>query len=112
MSGERSRLARELPGAERCATAQELADRTVTLDQGGRPSSQLGDFITVSREAGVGGEEIAQLVGKKLGWQVLAKELLEIGLEQTMLLHNSLDQELIKALQKHHHNLHTKSTVV
>jgi cytidylate kinase len=44
--------------------AEELADR-------------LGPYIAISREAGAGGGQIARLVGEKLGWDVLDKELLD-----------------------------------
>ena len=34
-------------------------------------------YITFSREAGAGGSEIAAMVGRKLGWEVLDKNLLD-----------------------------------
>ena len=34
-------------------------------------------FLTISREAGAGGSEIAAIVGKRLGWEVLDKNLLD-----------------------------------
>jgi cytidylate kinase len=37
----------------------------------------LGPYIALSREAGCGGSRIARLVGQKLGWDVLDKELLD-----------------------------------
>ena len=35
-------------------------------------------YVAISREEGAGGSEIAQLVGKELGWDVLDKNLLDI----------------------------------
>ncbi len=56
---------------------QEIADRTVRVDEGAAAAGELGDFITISREAGAGGGRVAELVGKKLGWEVLDKSLLD-----------------------------------
>jgi hypothetical protein len=54
---------------------QEVADR------GGSPVAApvrpLGDYITLSRQAGAGGGEIAELAGKRLGWEVLDKGLVD-----------------------------------
>jgi len=41
------------------------------------PSRKIGPCITISREAGANGEQIAQLVGQKLGWEVLDRNLLD-----------------------------------
>lgn len=41
-----------------------------------RPA-QLGPFLTISREVGSGGAEVARLVGLRLGWAVFDKELVE-----------------------------------
>jgi len=38
---------------------------------------QLGPYIAISREAGAGGSEIAEIVGHELGWEVLDKNLLD-----------------------------------
>lgn len=40
-----------------------------------RPHQKLGDFITLSREAGAGGGQIAEYLGQRLGWEVLDKAL-------------------------------------
>ena len=44
------------------ALAQKIADRTIRLDQGQRLASQLGPFVTLSREAGACAGEIAFLL--------------------------------------------------
>jgi hypothetical protein len=53
--------------------AQSVRERRI--DQPHRP--RLGRYITISREAGAGGSEIADLVGRELGWEVLDKNLLD-----------------------------------
>lgn len=57
--------------------AREIGDRRIRLRRDERPASQLGPYITLSREAGACGSEIAELVGEELGWEVLDKELLD-----------------------------------
>lgn len=48
-----------------------------TARQTGRLPKAVGPHITISRQAGTGGEEIARRVGEMLGWDVLDKELLD-----------------------------------
>ena len=69
---------------------QEIADRTVRIDETAPPAGQLGDFITISREAGAGGGRVAELVGKKLGWEVLDKSLLDRVADRCRLPRESL----------------------
>ena len=69
---------------------QEIADRTVRVDESAPPAGQLGDFITISREAGAGGGHVAELVGKKLGWEVLDKSLLDRVADRCRLPRESL----------------------
>lgn len=57
--------------------AAEIADRLIRVDRGEQLPRQLGDYITISREAGAGAEEIAELVGVQLHWEVLDKNLLD-----------------------------------
>jgi cytidylate kinase len=40
-------------------------------------TAQLGPFLTISREVGSGGAEVARLVGLRLGWAVFDKELVD-----------------------------------
>jgi cytidylate kinase len=37
----------------------------------------IGPYVSLSREAGAGGSEIAQMVGERLGWEVLDKNLMD-----------------------------------
>ncbi len=53
---------------------QDVADRPVAPRSSIEPASL---HVSVSREAGTGGEEIAQLAGEQLGWEVLDKELVD-----------------------------------
>lgn len=53
--------------------ANHVQDR---LDRGQAPEN-VGPYIAISREAGAGGSEIARLVSRKLGWDVLDKEIVD-----------------------------------
>jgi cytidylate kinase len=46
-----------------------------TAPPGGKVA--IGPYISLSREAGAGGSEIAQLLGEDLGWEVFDKNLLD-----------------------------------
>lgn len=52
---------------------------------------RLGPYIAISREAGAGGSEIANLVGQKLGWEVLDKNLLDRVADQSRVSRPMLD---------------------
>jgi cytidylate kinase len=59
-----------------------MSDLTTPLhghrgDRRARPAAPAGVALAISREAGARGETIARRVGKRLGWQVYAQELLE-----------------------------------
>lgn len=56
------------------AMGQEMAE-CVEGRRFDRPHHKLGDFITLSREAGAGGGQIAEYIGQRLGWEVLDKAL-------------------------------------
>ncbi|MBN1346569.1 MAG: cytidylate kinase-like family protein [Phycisphaerae bacterium] len=57
---------------------RERADKPPTPEQVAR---HLGPYIAISREEGAGGHEIARLVARKLGWDILDRELLEFMAE-------------------------------
>ncbi|OHB84810.1 MAG: hypothetical protein A2V98_08870 [Planctomycetes bacterium RBG_16_64_12] len=59
------------------ALTQQIAERTLRVDRPAKRADQLGEFITISRESGACGSQIAALVGRKLGWEVLDKNLLD-----------------------------------
>jgi cytidylate kinase len=71
--------------------SREVADRAVR-DHGARPTERkLGRFITISREAGAGGSAVAKLVGEKLGWEVMDRNLLDQVAERYQLSRNMLE---------------------
>jgi len=77
---------RILAAAERQMRAWSLAQevtegaaRSHRLDQ---PHGRLGNYITISREAGAGGSAIGDAVGQRLGWEVLDKNLLDCVAER------------------------------
>jgi len=57
--------------------AQQVADRSTRLRADEGLGKQLASHLTISREAGAGGSEIARLVGRKLDWDVLDRDLLD-----------------------------------
>jgi cytidylate kinase len=59
------------------ALAQEIADKAVRVDPSHRLTAEVMPYVTISREAGACGSEIAEMVGEQLGWQVLDKALLD-----------------------------------
>lgn len=56
---------------------QEISERMIRGDRGHLLPKHFGQFITISREAGAEGEQIARLVGTELGWEVLDKSLVD-----------------------------------
>lgn len=57
--------------------AQEAGGSPIRSGRIDKPHVRLGNYITISREAGAGGSEIAEAVGRQLGWEVLDKNLLD-----------------------------------
>jgi len=55
---------------------EEIADRAQRADSGEASAEQLHHYVTLSREAGAGGGDLAPLLGQTLGWEVLDKDLL------------------------------------
>jgi len=60
----------------------EIADRAIRSQAARAMAESVKPYLTISREEGAGGSEIAQLVGRKLGWEVLDKNLLDRVAEQ------------------------------
>ncbi len=63
--------------AERNVRKWTLAQHARERRDKGNVKENVGPYIVVSREAGAGGSEIARLVGQKLGWDVLDKEIVD-----------------------------------
>jgi cytidylate kinase len=55
----------------------EVARSAAPSEPPSMSTSRKVKYITVSREAGAGGGEIAAMVGRKLGWEVLDRNLLD-----------------------------------
>lgn len=71
--------------------AQEIADRMIRVDKGQQVARPVHEFITISREAGAGAEQIAKLLGGELGWEVLDKELVDRVAERYRLSREMLE---------------------
>ncbi len=56
---------------------QEAQDRTVSHRTDPAQKVRFGPYLAISREAGAGGSEIARVIGERLGWDVLDKNLME-----------------------------------
>jgi len=59
------------------ALSDEVARRTMRLDEPHRPGQAVHPCICISRQAGADGEQIAQLVAETLQWPLLDKSLLD-----------------------------------
>jgi cytidylate kinase len=61
---------------------EEVRKRTEHAHKPTTVGTRLGPYLTVSREEGTGGSEIARMVGRELGWEVLDSELLDFMAER------------------------------
>jgi hypothetical protein len=59
------------------AMNQEFQQQAIRAGAPRRSALHIFPFVTISREAGAGGGEVARLVGERLGWEVLDKSLLD-----------------------------------
>ncbi len=59
------------------ARTQEIADRTTRIDQPEPARREVASYIALSREAGASGSQVAEVLGQKLGWEVLDKGVLD-----------------------------------
>ncbi|MEQ9411802.1 MAG: cytidylate kinase-like family protein [Fuerstiella sp.] len=74
-------MTKQLPGIEKLAEknvrkwvqAKHVRDR-LPAD---RAEEHIGPYLLISREIGSGGSEIARMVGEKLGWDVLDREIVD-----------------------------------
>ncbi len=55
----------------------ELTEFLKSARETRRRASRVGPHITISREAGTNGDAVGRLVGRRMRWDVLGKELLE-----------------------------------
>lgn len=74
-----------------------------SLDYAEQPEEKrrrgLGRFITISREAGAGAEDIARTLGDRLGWEVLDKKLVDMVAERYR-----LSRPMLEAVDETRHN--------
>jgi len=59
------------------ARAAEIADRKPSREEVARAARDVRPYLTISREEGAGGSEVAESVGRNLGWEVLDRNLLD-----------------------------------
>jgi hypothetical protein len=59
------------------AKTEEITDKRLSTHDLSDSGKKLGPAVTISREHGAGGSLIAELVGQKLGWEVLDRCLLD-----------------------------------
>ncbi|MGQ9505444.1 MAG: cytidylate kinase-like family protein [Thermogutta sp.] len=62
---------------QKWATAQQIAERIIRFDAAHGQEKKFGPYITISRQAGAGAEEVARAVGERLGWEVVDKNVLD-----------------------------------
>ncbi len=79
---------------KRHSLLQELSETIIRVDSAHTKKSgkTLGPFITISREAGAGGEDVAYILGERLGWDVLDKNALDLVAERYCLSRSMLDE--------------------
>ena len=70
----------------------EIEGRAIREEGPQRLADRLGRYLSISREEGAGGSEIAQAVGQKLGWDVLDKNLLDRVAQRYQLSRTALEQ--------------------
>lgn len=80
--------------AERQGRWQELRRKAAGLAQE-KGEGVLRPAVAISRQAGAGGSSLARLVGRRLGWQVLDRELLANLADEL-----SLDRELLRLVDE------------
>ncbi|NUQ64846.1 MAG: cytidylate kinase-like family protein [Pirellulales bacterium] len=73
------------------AMSQEIAHRTLHSHGPHRVSPQLGHYISISREAGAGGSELGAILGERLGWEVMDRNLLDQVAERYRLSKSMLE---------------------
>jgi hypothetical protein len=59
------------------AMMEESRDRAIRRQNESRSAPPAINYVTISREAGLGGSEIGQTLGQRLGWEVFDKNLLD-----------------------------------
>jgi hypothetical protein len=73
------------------AMAEEIQDRLIRFEDTHSLKEGQERYVAISREAGAGGGEIAAMVGKRLGWEVFDKNLLDRIAERYLCCRQMLD---------------------
>src|SRR5512137_2175345 len=73
---------------------EEHAQRSGRGKEGGL---SFGPYLLISREKGAGGSSVAQLAGKRLGWQVFDKEIVDAIAQKAR-----VRRELVESLDERH----------
>jgi cytidylate kinase len=61
---------------------QQGREKAARASKIGASAAGIGPYLTISREAGAGGSQVARLVGEAIGWEVLDRKLLECVAER------------------------------
>jgi hypothetical protein len=73
------------------ALSGDLKDRSIGRKGETQSSTRTVNFISISREAGAGGSEIGQEIGRRLGWRVFDKNLLDLIADRYHVCRRMLD---------------------
>ncbi len=67
---------------QRWTLAESIADQAQRSFHWDQPHQRIANYVSISREAGAGGGEIAEQVGHKLGWIVLDQNFIDLVAER------------------------------
>ena len=81
------------------AMSAEFADQSISRVFHEAHADQRKCFVTISREAGAGGSETAAIAGKRLGWEVLDKNILDQMAERF-----NVDRSMLNLVDETHSN--------
>jgi cytidylate kinase len=81
MKGESSIIEAAERQMQRWLLVQQGRDKAALASNAGAAAA-IGPYLTISREAGAGGSQVARLVGEAIGWEVLDRKLLECVAER------------------------------
>jgi hypothetical protein len=73
------------------AKSSEIADRVISRKFHQAHAGQAKCFLSISRQAGAGGSDVAAIIGKRLGWEVFDKNLLDCVAERYNVNRKMLD---------------------
>ena len=81
MKGESNIIEAAERQMQRWLLVQQGRDKAALASNAGAAAA-IGPYLTISREAGAGGSQVARLVGEAIGWEVLDRKLLECVAER------------------------------